>query len=283
MLKKKTSVLIVAPDGTSTKSIQIPSFVLTHWKKILVSAASIIAIIIFSIAYFVRHQTSEQYTEAYGKKINELRQQNKQLEIEEMNSQMTADEMKKSIHAIDSTLERINKKMKKRGMQEIALKNVGGPIEKEDNLIELSAFYDKQLKTLEKKLDGVPLGVPHPGNITSPFGYRRNPFTNTGIEMHSGIDLKGNTGDPIKATAKGRVEFAGYQGDYGYVVKVKHSNGYETRYAHLIRTSVKEGQQVEAGDIVGHMGSTGRSTGTHLHYEILLNDRKINPINYFRL
>lgn len=284
MLKKKTAVLIIEQDGAATKSIAVPSLLFTHWKKILLSAVGLVAVVLFSTAYIVRQQTSEQYTQRYGKKINELKQLNKKLETEEMNSQMTAEEMKKSFHSIDSTLQRINQKMRSRGLKEIGLKNMGGPIEEDgDNLAELSLFYEKQLKNLDNKLEGMPLGIPHKGPISSPFGYRRNPFTNRGVEMHSGVDLKGNTGDAIKATAKGRVTFAGYQGDYGYVVKVSHSNGFETRYAHLVRTRVKEGQRIEAGEIVGLMGSTGRSTGPHLHYEVLHNARKLNPEKFFRL
>lgn len=284
MLKKKTAVLIIEQDGASTKSIQIPSLLLTHWKKVLFSVLGLVAVIIFSTVYIVRHQTSEEYTQTYGKKINELKQLNKQLEIEELNSQMTADDMKKSLNSLDSTLQQINKKMRSRGLQEISFKNMGGPVEKDgENLMELSLFYEKQLKSLAKKLEGMPLGLPHEGPISSPFGYRRNPFSHSGVEMHSGVDLKGNTGDAIKATANGQVTFAGYQGDYGYVVKVRHSNGYETRYAHLVRTRVKEGQQIEAGEIVGLMGSTGRSTGPHLHYEVLHHDRKLNPEKFFRL
>ncbi|HLS95114.1 MAG TPA: peptidoglycan DD-metalloendopeptidase family protein [Sphingobacterium sp.] len=282
MLKKKTAVLFVEPDGTSTTRMQVPTFIISHWKKLLLSLLCLIAATIVTVVYVVKQRTSAQYIQVYDKKINELKQQNRLLELEEFNSQLTTEEMKKSFNSIDSTLERINQKMRKRGLKEIKMKNMGGPVEKgEDDLVELSSFYKKQLKSLEAKLDGMPLGVPHPGRITSRFGYRRNPFTNRGREMHSGVDLKGRIGDPVKATAKGRVTFAGYKGDYGYVVMVKHNNGYETRYAHLTRTRVRKGQTVDAGEIVGLLGSTGRSTGPHLHYEVVINDRKVNPEKYF--
>ncbi|TYP95813.1 peptidase M23-like protein [Sphingobacterium allocomposti] len=282
MLKKKTAVLFVEPDGTSTTRMQVPTFIISHWKKLLLSLICLIAATIVTVVYVVKQRTSAQYIQVYDKKINELKQQNRLLELEEFNSQLTTEEMKKSFNSIDSTLERINQKMRKRGLKEIKMKNMGGPVEKgEDDLVELSSFYKKQLKSLEAKLDGMPLGVPHPGRITSRFGYRRNPFTNRGREMHSGVDLKGRIGDPVKATAKGRVTFAGYKGDYGYVVMVKHNNGYETRYAHLTRTRVRKGQTVDAGEIVGLLGSTGRSTGPHLHYEVVINDRKVNPEKYF--
>lgn len=285
MLKKKTAVLFVEPDGTSTKRVQVPTFIVMHWKKVLCSVIAILGIAAFSVAYVVKQRTSEKYIQVYDQEINKLKAQNRELELNEFSSQLTAEEVKKSFNSIDSAIERINQKMKKRGMKEIKMNpNMGGPVEKgEDDLAELSVFYKKQLEDLESKLDGMPLGRPHHGRITSSYGYRRNPFTNRGREMHSGVDLKGRTGDPVKATAKGKVTFAGYKGSYGYVVMVKHSNGYETRYAHLTRTRVKKGQAIEAGDIVGLLGSTGRSTGPHLHYEVLLHNRKLNPAKYFSL
>ncbi|MFD2595978.1 M23 family metallopeptidase [Sphingobacterium griseoflavum] len=282
MLKKKTAVLFVETDGTSTRKMQVPTLIVNHWKKIVGSFVALIAMTVFCVAYIVKQQTSEAYTAVYNKKINLLNEQKKQLEEEGFNSQLTTDEMKKSFDSIDSTLTSINKKMRTRGLKEIKMKHVGGPVETgEDDLVELSLFYKKQLKNLEAKLDGMPLGVPHPGRITSPFGYRRNPFTNRGREMHAGVDLKGRMGDPVRATAKGRVTFAGYKGDYGYVVMVKHNNGYETRYAHLTRTRVKRGEAIEAGEVVGLLGSTGRSTGPHLHYEVVKNDKKLNPSKFF--
>ncbi len=282
MLKKKTAVLFVETDGTSTRRMQVPTLIVTHWKKIVGSFIAMIAMTVFCVAYVVKQQTTEEYTAAYNKKINLLNEQKRQLEQEGVNSQLTTEEMKKSFHSIDSTLARINKKMRTRGLKEIKMKNMGGPVESdEDDLVELSLFYKKQLRNLEAKLDGMPLGVPHPGRITSPFGYRRNPFTNRGREMHAGVDLKGRVGDPVRATAKGQVTFAGYKGDYGYVVMVKHNNGYETRYAHLTRTRVKKGEAIEAGEIVGLLGSTGRSTGPHLHYEVVQNDKKLNPAKFF--
>lgn len=237
------------------------------------------------MVYVVKQRTSEKYIKVYDQKINKLKAENRLLELDEFNNQLTTEEIKKSFNSIDSAIDRINQKMKKRGLKEIKMNpNMGGPVEKgEDDLVELSVFYRKQLEDLESKLDGLPLGRPHHGRVTSSYGYRRNPFTNRGREMHSGVDLKGRTGDPVKATAKGKVTFAGWKGAYGYVVMVKHKNGYETRYAHLTRTRVKKGQAVEAGDIVGLLGSTGRSTGPHLHYEVLLHNRKLNPSKYFSL
>lgn len=171
--------------------------------------------------------------------------------------------------------------MRKRGLKDITPKNVGGPVETNDNLNELTKYYETTVKHIDRKLSALPVGVPHHGRITSRFGYRRNPFTNRGRELHSGVDFKGRKGDPVKVTAKGQVSFAGYMGDYGYVVMVNHSEGFETRYAHLSKLKVKKGDRIDVGEVVGLVGNTGRSTGSHLHYEILHRGKKINPQNYF--
>jgi len=112
--------------------------------------------------------------------------------------------------------------------------------------------------------------------ITSSYGYRRDPFTGGGA-MHSGIDFKGPKGQPILAAAGGRVTHAGWKSGYGKAVEITHGNGLMTRYAHLSRIDVAAGQRIEQGIQLGAMGSTGRSTGTHLHFEVRLNGRAINP------
>lgn len=134
-----------------------------------------------------------------------------------------------------------------------------------------------RMSALERALDGVPQIVPASDQrITSAFGYRRDPFTGRSA-MHSGIDFKGATGSPIYAAATGVVSFAGRKSGYGNCVEVTHPNGIVTRYAHLSRIDVKGGQSIEAGETLGGLGSTGRSTGPHLHFEVRINGRAVNP------
>ena len=95
--------------------------------------------------------------------------------------------------------------------------------------------------------------------------------------MHSGLDFRGLTGAPIHAAADGRISFVGQKSGYGNVVEVRHGNGLLTRYAHMSKFAAKVGQKVAAGDIIGAIGSTGRSTGPHLHFEVRINDRAVNP------
>lgn len=134
-----------------------------------------------------------------------------------------------------------------------------------------------RMSALERALEGVPQVVPAADDrVTSRFGFRRDPF-NGRSAMHSGIDFKGPTGSPIMAAAKGRVSFAGRKGGYGKCVEIDHGNGLVTRYAHLSRIDAKVGQSIEAGETLGGLGSTGRSTGPHLHFEVRINGRAVNP------
>ena len=134
-----------------------------------------------------------------------------------------------------------------------------------------------RMAVLERALDGIPQVVPATiENITSGFGYRRDPFNGRGA-MHAGIDFKGAMGSPIFAAAEGKVTFAGWKSGYGQAIEITHGNGMLTRYAHLSRIGVTLGQSVAAGDTIGGLGSTGRSTGPHLHFEVRINDRAVNP------
>ncbi|ATW03201.1 peptidase M23 [Sphingorhabdus sp. YGSMI21] len=135
----------------------------------------------------------------------------------------------------------------------------------------------QRMDALERTLIAIPSGKPSStGMISSSYGYRRDPFTGGGA-MHSGIDFKGPRGLPILAAAGGKVTHAGWKSGYGKTVEITHGNGLMTRYAHLSKIGVTAGQKIEQGIQLGAMGSTGRSTGTHLHFEVRLNGRAINP------
>lgn len=135
----------------------------------------------------------------------------------------------------------------------------------------------QRMDALERTLIAIPSGKPSTtGMISSSYGYRRDPFTG-GSALHSGIDFKGPRGLPILAAAGGKVTHAGWKSGYGKTVEITHGNGLMTRYAHLSKIGVTAGQKIEQGIQLGAMGSTGRSTGTHLHFEVRLNGRAINP------
>ena len=117
--------------------------------------------------------------------------------------------------------------------------------------------------------------------VTSPFGYRADPFLGR-LALHPGVDLAEAYGAEIHAAAAGRVVHAGPAGGYGNMVEIDHGNGLATRYAHMSETLVEEGQQVDKGAVLGKLGSTGRSTGPHLHYEVRVDGEPVDPERYLR-
>ncbi|WP_237219625.1 M23 family metallopeptidase [Sphingomonas arenae] len=141
----------------------------------------------------------------------------------------------------------------------------------------------KKLDQLQDGVISVPADKPvRTAAFTSGFGVRSDPF-GAGAARHMGIDLAGPVGTPIYATADGVVTEAGYNnGGYGNLIKLDHGRGIETRYGHLSAFNVRAGQRVKRGDIIGRMGSTGRSTGSHLHYEVRIDGRAVNPIPFMR-
>ncbi|MGJ8559442.1 MAG: M23 family metallopeptidase [Litorimonas sp.] len=140
-----------------------------------------------------------------------------------------------------------------------------------------------EAEALAEIVAALPLGHPvlNETVLTSKFGVRRDPFTKRPTH-HSGLDFIGGPMAPIVATAPGTVKFSGWAGAYGNMVEIDHGNGFITRYAHMKKLNVKRGQTVEAGDQVGGMGSTGRSTATHLHYEVHFDGRARDPKNFLK-
>jgi len=136
---------------------------------------------------------------------------------------------------------------------------------------------------LSRTLMVVPVRKPIFGEIdlSSSFGVRSDPF-GRGPAMHSGLDFRGDAGDPVRATASGTVTTAGWNGGYGKMVEIEHGHGLSTRYGHLSAIDVKVGQSIRVGQTVGRIGSTGRSTGPHLHYETRIDGDAVDPQKFLR-
>ena len=126
-----------------------------------------------------------------------------------------------------------------------------------------------------------PTGMPVQGYISSYFGVRPDPFDGQSAR-HTGIDIATPYGTPVHAVAEGMVTFAGVRRGYGNVVEIDHGNGYMTRYAHNSRLDVRPGQHVQVGDVIAQAGSTGRSTGSHVHFEVWYHGRVVNPLAFAR-
>ena len=140
-----------------------------------------------------------------------------------------------------------------------------------------------QVDRYSHALVAVPVRKPVIGEVdmSSPFGMRMDPFLGRPA-IHTGIDLRGDIGEPVRTTATGRVSIAGREGGYGNMVEINHGNGLATRYGHLSQIDVKVGQFVRIGEVIGRIGSTGRSTGPHLHYETRVNGEAIDPQKFLR-
>lgn len=165
---------------------------------------------------------------------------------------------------------------------------VGGPLIPVDS----STLFDTKVKELDvavSKLDEVKnvarrIPIANPGKgwpVSSTFGVRSDPFLGTAA-LHSGMDFRAPPGTPIRATAAGVVTRAGWAGGYGRLVEIEHANGFSTRFGHMSKILVSEGDTVKIGDIVGEVGSSGRSTGPHLHYEVRKNGKALDPIRFIR-
>jgi murein DD-endopeptidase MepM/ murein hydrolase activator NlpD len=165
---------------------------------------------------------------------------------------------------------------------------IGGPFLPVQSAVE----FDARLTELDQALDlvdrrksearRVPIANPSPGHaISSHYGVRADPLLGTPA-MHSGTDFRAPMGSGIQAAASGKVVSAGWNGGYGRMVEIEHASGFTTRYAHMSQILVQEGQTVASGDLIGKVGSTGRSTGPHLHYEVHRNGNALNPIRFLK-
>lgn len=171
------------------------------------------------------------------------------------------------------------------GVADVVLGSAFGPADTaflvmRDVLGAIESRLDAVRNDVEKRrslADATPSIWPVAGWLTSPFGNRRDPF-NGGSDFHPGLDIAADHGDPVLAPAAGTVSNASMAGNYGNLVVIDHGFGIVTKYGHLSRFGVVPGQQINRGDVLGYVGSTGRSTSSHLHYEIWVNDKLTNPM-----
>ena len=163
---------------------------------------------------------------------------------------------------------------------QVSNENSGGPfvtsgaVTKDEMILRADHYLDT--------IQNVPLGAPVPGILTSRFGRRIDPI-NGKSAYHQGVDIRGRKGSDVKATANGIVKIENYDRGNGRYVLVDHGNGFISKYAHLKKSLVQKGDTVERGQVIGLVGSTGRSTGPHVHYEIHYDDKIVNPTRFVRI
>src|SRR5256714_9575223 len=224
-----------------------------------------------------------------------LTQQAAHLRIERENQRLRAEnakqqkELQNLNNRVDAVKDQSRKLAEQSGVTKDAPPPTGGPARPVDSAAALAALEKKtaklehDLRMYESFLRAhgmVPSIWPVFGKLESGVGGRRNPFTGRGHEYHEGQDIDAVWGTPVEAAASGKVTIAGWQRGYGNVVYVDHGSGLSTRYGHLSKINVNVGQTVNTGDILGLVGSTGRSTGPHLHSEDRINNQPVDPKPY---
>ncbi|MFO8083284.1 MAG: peptidoglycan DD-metalloendopeptidase family protein [Desulfobacterales bacterium] len=305
-MRKKISFLVLGGTGSLLRQIAIPKSAIIGGIVLLLTLFSGIGYVLYD---YVTIQQSLLEKIALERKIS--------VQSEEINDQRKQiQSFASKINSFKAELEKLND-FEKRIRIIANLQNedeqdgffgIGGPMEEDLNTeialgknhsvlirrmhkqvenLELAALnqedhFETLLDVLEqqiKQMGSTPTIWPTKGFVTSTFGYRKSPFTGL-RDFHKGLDIAAKTGTVVKATADGRVTFAGKKGFYGNLVVIDHGHGMVTRYGHLNALTVKRGDRVSRGDIVGKVGSTGRSTGSHLHYEVHLNGVPVNPQKY---
>jgi murein DD-endopeptidase MepM/ murein hydrolase activator NlpD len=277
------STVIIVNKNSVPKTLQVKTKHISRLKHYAVGILSVI-VLLTGIIIYLRAVNSKQDTEK-KQLLAQITKLKGSIPAPVVQGPKPAD-AQSYIQSIEGKLQKINDYLKKRGLKGFSTKAVGGNGDAEaakltDN--EAYSLYDEYMDRLVHSVAFTPMGYPHISSLTSYFGYRSDPFNSAHAEFHPGIDFKGNKGDAARCTANGRVVFAGWYGGYGNCVRIAHMNNYETLYGHLSRISVKVGQEVTLGQKIGEVGSTGHSTGTHLHYEVRKNGKAVNPISFLTL
>jgi murein DD-endopeptidase MepM/ murein hydrolase activator NlpD len=225
--------------------------------------------------------------EALNLKYESIKAQNEDLKKENDAFQNSYAKLKGQISYIGDMSNELARQAKMETVTEVDQQvGTGGPetvaaLDKAaDNLERQVRHIGDQLNADILRLASIPAGLPVNGYLTDGFGIRQNPFGGEGREFHNGIDVAVEFGTTVSSTADGLVVWAAPYAGYGNLVVVYHSNGITTRYGHLSKITVGSGQRVKRGDQIGHAGSTGRSTGPHVHYEIRQNDQPIDALQY---
>jgi murein DD-endopeptidase MepM/ murein hydrolase activator NlpD len=278
-----STVIIINKSQLGTKTLQIKTKHLNNLKNYILGLIVLIISLAGSIFYL-------RYTN--DKKEAEKQQLISQVTKLQALLPPTVPGAKKGnnsqiyIQGIESKLQKINDYLKKRGLPGFSTKSVGGNANADASKLtdeENYSLYNEYLGRLVNAVAFTPMGYPRNSSLTSFFGYRNDPFNSEHAEYHPGLDFRGIKGDEARCTAKGKVIFAGWNGGYGNCVRIAHANNYETLYGHLSHINVRVGQEVTVGEKIGEVGSTGHSTGAHLHYEVRKNGKAVNPINFLSL
>ncbi|WP_448699938.1 M23 family metallopeptidase [Mucilaginibacter sp. AW1-3] len=281
--KDVSTVIIVNKNQQQTRSIQVKTRHLKHLNKYLLSALLVVACLGLSIFYLQKQNSiKDEENHRLVMQLSKLK-----ISIPAKVKKDNSATAQSYIQSIQGKLETISNYLKKRGLKGFSTASTGGggkALTPVLSAVEQYALYNEYLERMVFETAFTPLGYPHSvDHLTSNFGYRSDPFDASHAEYHPGIDFGGAIGDQVKCTANGKVIWAGWYGGYGNCIRIEHGNHLETLYGHLSKIGVKVGQKVNVGDVIGRVGSTGHSTGAHLHYEVRKDGKPINPIKFLTL
>lgn len=272
MDKNRLTILLVSSTGSGTRSLSI------DYKHIKITAGIIGGFILISLLSFGLsfnfYNKARSYAGEKKEAMNLLVNQANLLNV------MSSDkvQLQARLVEIEDKLLDMQDLLDKKGINKDLA--IGGEYIPDDRWsLSYMDFMEKDINDLFQIMQSTPFGKPIKASINSGYGYRKDPFAKK-YAFHSGIDFDASLNQPIVATADGVVKHAGWYQSYGKTIIVKHKNGYETLYGHLNSLKVKKGEKVTTGQLIGNAGSTGRSTGPHLHYEIIKNGKKVNPREY---
>jgi murein DD-endopeptidase MepM/ murein hydrolase activator NlpD len=286
--QKFSTIIVTSKDHSETKSYTIKTKYLKYWRAPYLFGVSVLMCVLFAtvsgLLFYIQAQDTRaknlelQVVQLY-KPLSEVQKQ--PIPVPKVNDTVR---IQPYIDRIQAKLKRVNEYLNKRGVRGFSNVSIGGNNRRSrfapNERLEL---YNEYLTRLLGSLKLTPLGYPHHGGVSSVFGYRSDPFESNNGEFHAGMDFHGLMGEKVRSTASGKVIWASRFQGYGNCVRIAHANGYQTLYGHLSEINVKDGQPVQAGDVIGLIGSTGHSTGPHLHYEVRLNNKPINPNKFLSL
>lgn len=295
--KQKYSIVIIPQNNKSVKSIdiKIPN------SRILVATcvlfALILAIAVLSITQFITNKNNEQLSlkndlEVMAKTIEQqnklLQDSHEAVKLAKDSEQQTRQNFSDFVRSYSQISDKYASSISRGNSS--SNQTAASDLMKLNRLIEeMSSSYDfdkevaakleKSNTALENYVDSLPTLLPARGIISSNYGMRIHPTTKKNAQ-HNGIDIAADTGDPILAAASGIVTSSGYMSGYGYAVIIDHQNGFKTLYGHASKLLVEKGEKVKKGQVIAKVGSTGRSTGPHLHFELQVNNKAVDPTKY---
>ena len=296
-INDKYTLMLIPHNGKESKSYNFRSSVIAKIGIVFyillffgIIGALRTSIVVYD-AYASQHELAAYRSEkaAQEQKLADLQKENEKMQQEMAEISALETEVRKELGN--------NKQPSRGGIDRSQYMGQGGPLQADIKMIDVYAAQTKnlqaemqqkkenlsnllaQLKERNARLNATPdIWPTEGGSITSYFGGRSNPFSGYGYDYHPGIDIGNDYGAPIYAGASGHVEFAGWFGGYGRYVKISHGYGYETAYGHMSSIAVSSGDYVKKGEVIGYVGSTGYSTGPHLHYEVIINGQDSDPL-----